>query len=489
MRCIILSFMLGVFLLNFCITFAQNPQSAVATTLLVKQSLKYSAENCKDVKIRVYVPQEDEFQKIISLKASEQFIKVRDAYGNTLLEFHPEKKKGEIKIKTVVRVFRREVKALDPYEFEEVADIAKWVYENLKYDESFANVVLSPEDILRKKRGTCDEFSTLMIYFLRKKGMNASYEIGYACEESTFRAHGWVRVSKNGKNIDFDPTWCEYPVDALHVKLASLPSAFFNESEVRAKCYSGGKISISQQNVEIKVLNISYSSLLEENFRFMEEKAKYNFYTLATLELFSNSCVLTSTNFGKCVDEDGKSILEPYIFPECVYFCGKKRVFAIFKVYNASYEAKCKISAKTPIGELTSGEIILEKGDGEKVWLNVNKNVVNKCETVLLTSNGHIFALEDFYAFKKGYFRVCKNTTIYALKDSLTESKIIVKDFGKKMEERKKENAIFNNTLTKRFPQKEQKGTNKTEETNGKKKKSLIDLIIEFFKSLLFFLI
>ncbi len=436
MRCaFLICTVIAIFLLSP--SFAA-PQLAEKAVLKVKQSLEFSIRQCENVKIRVYIPQEDEFQKILSLKASLPFRKLSDEYGNLLLEFSPKSKRGRITITTLLRVSRRRAE-ITPDEFEKLAGIAKRVYEMLEYSKEFANVTLSPEEILEKKKGTCDEFSTLMIHFLRKNGISACYEVGYAYEAFDFQPHGWVRAKVNGKTLDFDPTWCEFPVDAFHVKFASLPSAFFNETRAQAVCYGDGKISISPQKVEIKVVNASYLPLVQGELTFLERKAKYNFYTLAEIKLFSRECVLTALNLGKCVDETGRAVLEPYAFPECVYFCGLKKVFAIFKAGNASYEAECRISAKPLLGNLSTGKIVLESSRGEKVWLNTTKTVVSECETVPLTSNGHIFTLEDFYAFKKGYLKVCKNTTVYALRDSLTKIEIRVKKSGRERQERKSE--------------------------------------------------
>ena len=425
-----------------------SPQLAEYAKIKITQKINFFVNGAEEVKVLSYIPQEDEFQKILSVNANAKFKYVKDAYGNKLLEIYPSKNQNEIVIETFIEIKRRypikteknflfetnltKLQSEFPLsfgygsEFDKIVKAAKWVYDNLEYDESLGDKILSAQDVFRLRKGVCDEYSTLLISFLKKLGMQASYEVGYAFDRKDFRAHGWVRVYGD-KLYDIDPTWCEFPVDALHIKFASLPDPVFNETQIVAKGVNP-EIKIYPQELSFEIIEIKERPLVNISFNFFDERASYGSYVLGEIKIFSNMCVLSTLELGSCIDRNNNSIMQPYAFPKCVYFCNASNFFAIFNTSYYEKEAYCTIAALSPFGKEKEAKILLYETTKpkEKVNLVVEKNKVKRGEEVKVKANGHIFTLYGDYAFKQGVFKIFENTTIYALNGNLEEKKVEV---------------------------------------------------------------
>ncbi|MFB6088869.1 MAG: transglutaminase family protein [Candidatus Aenigmatarchaeota archaeon] len=101
--------------------------------------------------------------------------------------------------------------------FEVVSKLTRWVNTNLVYDESYGNTAKSSKWVLKNKRGTCDEFSTLLISMLRSSGIPSRYVAGAVYSKGGWGYHGWVEVYL-GKWTPVDPTWNEVGwIDATHL--------------------------------------------------------------------------------------------------------------------------------------------------------------------------------------------------------------------------------------------------------------------------------
>ena len=442
-----MTFLLIILLIpsGFAYEYDINPYTVDYSVIKITQRIKFFAMNVEGIEVFSYIPQNDFFQKVLSIEADENYTLVKDRFGNTMLKFSPSK--DEITITTILEIKRRKAIASNisfPYEsnltllnsnfplafaygaeHEKFGNMAKWVYDNLEYDENYGDKVLSAREVFVKRRGVCDEYATLYIAFLRKLGYRASYEVGYAFDGERFRPHGWARIYSN-ELLDIDPTFCEMPVDALHIKFASLPDPVFNETKVIARGYEP-EIKIYPQEINFEILNYTQNPVVKSRFDFLEKKAYSNSYALGKLELSSQECVLTTLTFGECVDENGKSVVKPYLYPKCVYFCGNAEYFSVFSISNISYAAKCSISAKPGAGESRKAtlELINDKTD-KKAWLSVEKDKVRRGEKIKVESNGHIFTLDGKYAFREGIFEIYRNTTIYALSGTLEKKKITV---------------------------------------------------------------
>jgi len=424
-----------------------SPYNVDYAVIKVIQKIKFEAKNTKEIEVFSYIPQEDFFQKIISIEADQNFTIVKDEFGNKMLKFTPEK--NEIKITTILEIKRRKsipnnisfpfksdftfLNSSFPLvfgygnDFQKFGKIAQWIYANIEYDERYGDKILSAQQVFEKRKGVCDEFSTLFIAFLRKLGYQASYEIGYAFDKKDFRAHSWVRIY--GKNItDIDPTWCQMPVDALHIKFASLPHAMFNETKIIAKG-NNPEVIIYPQEIKFEIIEYKESPLVNISFEFVEKQVSSNSYVLGKIKVFSDECIITKLNLGECVDKNGNAVVKPYIYPKCIYFCGNAKYFSAFYVSKIDYAAKCNISALVNFGMETYDELEIKGENNKKVWLSVEKNKVKKGEKVKVFSNGHIFTLDGDYAFKQGEFKINENKTIYAIHGTIEKKEIAVAEY------------------------------------------------------------
>lgn len=422
-----------------------NPYNVDHAILKVVQEIRFYAKDADEIEVFSYIPQNDFFQNILKIEATKNFSIVKDEFGNEMMKFRVTPETNKIIINTTLEIYRRIAinnNISFPFqsnltllhsnfpltfsygnEFRKLAKAAQWIYTNLNYDESYKDKILSAKEVFVKKKGVCDEYSTLLIAFLRKLGYTASYEVGYAFDGRAFTPHGWVRVY--GESLrDIDPTWCEMPVDALHIKFASLPDPVFNETKIIAKGINP-EIHIYPQQVSFEILKYEEKPFVKSRFSFIEKTTNSNSYAIGKLSLYSDKCVLTTVNFGECIDENGKVIVKPYDYEKCMLFCGNARYFSVFSVSKINYPAKCKISAFVNMGKESGDEIEIKGKSAEKVWLSVEKNKVRRGESVKVQSNGHIFTLDGNYAFKQGEFKVYENTTIYAFYNGALEKKHI----------------------------------------------------------------
>ncbi|MDR2777194.1 MAG: transglutaminase-like domain-containing protein [Rickettsiales bacterium] len=90
--------------------------------------------------------------------------------------------------------------------------IAKWVHENIVYDESYVGKKMTSLDILRVRRGVCEHYAILYQDLLRSINIPSKTIVGlsYNFEKKKFENHAWVMVYHNNEWIPIDPTWGIY---------------------------------------------------------------------------------------------------------------------------------------------------------------------------------------------------------------------------------------------------------------------------------------
>ena len=90
--------------------------------------------------------------------------------------------------------------------------IAKWVYENMNYDESFVGRNMTSKEVLELKTGVCEHYALLYQDLLRSIGIPAKTVTGisYDFDKSKFENHAWVMVNYNSQWLPIDPTWGIY---------------------------------------------------------------------------------------------------------------------------------------------------------------------------------------------------------------------------------------------------------------------------------------
>jgi len=109
--------------------------------------------------------------------------------------------------------------------FEVVYLLSDWVNKNIDYVlEGNSEVVKKASWVLENREGVCDEYSGLLMGFLRSLGIPARYVSGIAYTNSelfntNWELHGWVQVYfPNFGWVDFDPTYGQHGfVDVSHI--------------------------------------------------------------------------------------------------------------------------------------------------------------------------------------------------------------------------------------------------------------------------------
>ncbi len=112
---------------------------------------------------------------------------------------------------------------------EAVLDLTARIWKEFKYDPAATCVNTPTEEILRNRRGVCQDFAHLQITCLRSLGLAARYVSGYLLTDpppgkpklvGADASHAWLSVYCPGSGwLDFDPTNNHMP-DVRHVTLA-----------------------------------------------------------------------------------------------------------------------------------------------------------------------------------------------------------------------------------------------------------------------------
>jgi transglutaminase-like putative cysteine protease len=103
------------------------------------------------------------------------------------------------------------------------------IHGDFVYDPRATNIATPVEDVLRTRRGVCQDFAHLMLSCLRSLGLAARYVSGYLCtvpppgqkrQIGADATHAWVSVFCGDAGwVDFDPTNNSIPSDQ-HILLA-----------------------------------------------------------------------------------------------------------------------------------------------------------------------------------------------------------------------------------------------------------------------------
>jgi len=112
---------------------------------------------------------------------------------------------------------------------EALLDFTGRIYKDFRFDSKATNVRTSPEEVLRRRRGVCQDFAHLQVACLRSLGLAARYVSGYLRTYpppgrprlvGADASHAWVSAYCPGAGwLDMDPTNNLIPSDS-HVTLA-----------------------------------------------------------------------------------------------------------------------------------------------------------------------------------------------------------------------------------------------------------------------------
>jgi transglutaminase-like putative cysteine protease len=112
---------------------------------------------------------------------------------------------------------------------EAVEEFMHRIYKDFEYDPGFSNIATPLEDVLKHRKGVCQDFAHLAIAGLRMRGLAARYVSGYletlppAGQTRLVGAdasHAWFSVFVPHQGwIDFDPTNAQLPAEQ-HITVA-----------------------------------------------------------------------------------------------------------------------------------------------------------------------------------------------------------------------------------------------------------------------------
>lgn len=143
-----------------------------------------------------------------------------------------------------------------------VDDLVHRIYQDFTYDPEFTTVATPLQDVLKHRRGVCQDFAHLGIGCLRSLGLAARYVSGYLetvpppGQEKLVGAdasHAWLSVYlPDGGWVDFDPT-NDQRVDDRHITVAT-GRDFADVVPLRGVAFGGGEHTL---DVAVDVKRIS----------------------------------------------------------------------------------------------------------------------------------------------------------------------------------------------------------------------------------------
>jgi hypothetical protein len=94
--------------------------------------------------------------------------------------------------------------------------IHDWVYGNIAKSPVIS--IPSAVEVLRERRGDCNEHTILYTALARASGIPTRIAVGLAYKDGSFYYHAWPEVLISGW-VAVDPTFGQFPADAAHVRL------------------------------------------------------------------------------------------------------------------------------------------------------------------------------------------------------------------------------------------------------------------------------
>jgi transglutaminase-like putative cysteine protease len=94
-------------------------------------------------------------------------------------------------------------------------EISSWVYNNLEKVPTIS--IPNALDVLKTKRGDCNEHATLFAALARAAGIPTKIAFGIVYLDGKFYYHAWDEVFV-GRWVSVDPTFGQFPADASHIR-------------------------------------------------------------------------------------------------------------------------------------------------------------------------------------------------------------------------------------------------------------------------------
>jgi hypothetical protein len=428
----------------------------------------YVGDGVSEAILDLYVPQEDKFQlSEITSTDVPSYIELKDDYGNNFVRITWSNPSPSIEfyITSRISINRYEqsqsessdffssptelVESSDEKiislssdltldkktEYEKIASIAKWVYQNIEYDISFAEVNLSATQVLSGRKGVCSEYSTLFQSLVQASGIKSRAVVGWVYSQGelsyygndNFQPHAWAEVYVDDLYTPVDPTWAEVgKVDATHIKFASLPDSIFREANLKISGHSISKPTM-EIKTEIDVVDYKEGAIISIDSTPLTENI-WDGFAVVESKLSAPGCVLTKVLDIGC-SRSGGEFLSPLNKEELIYFCGETNHFSIFKIPNDLEEGvkySCPVTVYSNLGGLSETTFTLSKTyqstDVPELTLSESTAIPNQPITAY-SDGAHIFSdgvsAENILEIKSPD----ESFTIYAYKNGALVSK------------------------------------------------------------------
>jgi len=330
---------------------------------------------------------------------------------------------------------------------EACAKIASWVHTNINYTKSdeaydYVNEILNSTTILKRRRGVCDEFSTLFLSLTRAVGIPSRYVAGFSLNQNSSAPHAWAQALIGDQWIDFDPTYGEYGfVDATHIATYFSKTPSFNPYKIIFSTRKG-KATIIEPNTSVKVLSYENDTqnLIKINAYFDKKKAGENEYIILNINAENplNSHVLTTMEilYNKNLLQLVKGSTNDYLYIPPLKNSTK---YFIFKTTNnlkkgyyyptktkiitfGSKDAEASIDVYPEIGKQTLEEV-LSKISLEELKYRTGLEIKNISITPRISYENNMFYL-SFYIKNTGN-KILDNFKINISYSNITKTIII----------------------------------------------------------------
>ncbi|MFH1107096.1 MAG: transglutaminase domain-containing protein [Candidatus Micrarchaeota archaeon] len=136
--------------------------------------------------------------------------------------------------------------------------LTEWVHNNVEYDPSFISSSLNASQVLAGRRGTCDEFSHLLIAMLRSVGIPAKFSASFVYSGEKWGAHAFVEALVDGRWVPVDPTFNEAMLlDATHLKFGDGMDQQDIKEDIVIKSGDADVTKVQlNRNLEVKLANV-----------------------------------------------------------------------------------------------------------------------------------------------------------------------------------------------------------------------------------------
>ena len=252
-----------------------------------------------------------------------------------------------------------------PYEktLEGIAEMAKFVYDYVDYDISFAGQRKSSDWVLQNRKGVCVEHANLFTAMLRAKGIPTRYVVGYAYSQNdkAMIGHTWVEVlvldDKNNEIwVSFDPTWLQGGyIDATHIKTAVL----LDDSQSELLAYRGApgsNIEWKREGInelqfdKTEILSYESKNITEISVNGSSEIAANNFGFIKATIKANGECTIASLRASSCVDSSSNKVIEVFDEERNVWLCNEKDIYWIYRPLGEKNNYVCPLIVYDQIG-------------------------------------------------------------------------------------------------------------------------------------------